>query len=476
MIFILVDDLGWTDLSSYGSDYYKTPNIDQLAKEGVKFTNAYAASAVCSPTRASILTGKYPARLKLTDFIPGKTQPNTKLLPPQWQKYLDTSEVTLAKILKSNGYTTAHIGKWHLGKDTIFWPENQGFDSNVGGWSRGQPFKNKKKGKNGYFSPYGNPRLTDGPEEEYLTNRLAQEAKTFIEKNKEKPFFLNFWLYSVHTPLQATPEKIQKYTEQFDSTHHHKNPIYAAMIEHMDEAVGTILTTLKELGIEKNTIVVFTSDNGGLVGNHPRFKEKVTSNFPLRSGKGDRYEGGIRVPTIVYYPNQIKPRTEEMPMISVDFLPTFLDLVGISKMNSTEIDGVSLAPLLLNQKTLASRPLFWHHPHYHTEGAVPHSAVRFHQYKLIHNLEQDELELYDLSQDVGETHDLSSQNKEMTDQLFKMLQEWKVSVGAQNPVMNPLFFDDEKNVVDPIHRTGKGYEIMEERFAKKNIELIEHNQ
>ncbi|PTX59691.1 arylsulfatase A-like enzyme [Kordia periserrulae] len=446
MIFILVDDLGWTDLSSYGSDYYQTPNIDKLASEGVKFTNAYAASAVCSPTRASILTGKYPARLQLTDFIPGKHAPNTKLLPPDWKKYLDTSEVTMVKIFQSNGYKTAHIGKWHLGKDSIYWPENQGFDVNIAGWSRGQPFKNKKKGKNGYFAPYGNPRLTDGPQKEYLTNRLAQEAKQFIEQHKNQPFFLNYWLYAVHTPLQATAEKVHKYKQLQDSTSHHKNPTYAAMIEHMDEAVGTILTTLKELDLEKNTIIVFTSDNGGLIGNHPRFKEKVTSNIPLKSGKGDRYEGGVRVPTIVYYPEKIKPSIEHTPTISVDFLPTLLDIANIPKKNLPETDGVSLASILLNQKDMASRPLFWHYPHYHTEGAVPHSAIRFNQYKLIHNLETNELELYDLSQDMGETHNLSSQNKEITNRLFKMLQEWKMAVGAQNPTINPSFFDYEKHL------------------------------
>lgn len=445
VIFILVDDLGWTDLGSYGSKYYQTPNIDKLAKKGIQFTNAYAASNVCSPTRASILTGKYPATLHLTDYIPGKQFPNAKLLPPKWKKYLDTSEVTTAEVFKNNGYKTAHIGKWHLGKDSIYWPENHGFDINIGGYSRGSPIQNKRKGKNGYFSPYGNPKLKDGSKDEYLTNRLAIEAKKFITKNKNTPFFLNFWLYSVHMPLQAKNEKIQKYESLKDYSKKHKNAVYAAMIEHMDEAIGIILKTLVELDLDKKTIIVFTSDNGGLVGNHKRFKESITSNFPLRSGKGDIYEGGVRVPCIFYYPNKMKPRVDDTPIISPDFLPTLINLTDLSIKKQTQFDGVSLASLLLKNEPLKSRPLFWHYPHYHLEGAVPYSAIRYNNYKLIHNSETNSLELYNLEKDIAETKNLRYDNEVLTQNLFSKLKQWKLSNQLQQPTSNPRYIENFSN-------------------------------
>lgn len=434
VIFILVDDLGWTDLQSYGSTYHQTPAIDKLAKNGVMFTNAYTASTVCSPTRASILTGKYPASLKLTDFIPGKVPPEAKLDIPEWKKYLDTSEVTMAKIFKSNAYVTGHIGKWHLGEDSIYWPENNGFDINIGGWSRGAPLKNLKKGVHGYFSPYGNPRLNDGEEGEYLTDRLAEEVTKFIEENKDKPFFLNYWPYAVHLPLQAREEKIAKYAKLVDTLNTHQNPVYAAMVEHVDDAIHSIVSTLKKVGIEDNTILVFTSDNGGLVGNHSRFTEEITSNYPLRSGKGDMYEGGIRVPCIVYYPKKIKPRVDDTPTISADFLPTLIELTGIENKHTTNFEGVSLASLLLENKALEPRPLFWHHPHYHTEGAVPHSAIRDGDYKLIHNIEADSLELYNLSVDSSESNNLIESHSDTAQLLFEKLQYWKSSVNAQEPI------------------------------------------
>ena len=439
VIFILVDDLGWKDIQNYGSDYHQTPNIDALANAGVKFTNAYTTSSVCSPTRASILTGKYPARLHLTDYIPGKPFPKAKLLSPNWQKYLDTSEITIAERFQENGYKTVHIGKWHLGKDTIYWPENQGFDINIGGWSRGAPLKNKRKGTNGYFSPYGNPKLKAKQENEFLTQRLTQEAVAFIQENKDAPFFLNFWFYSVHMPLQAKKDKVDKYDKLLNTNKKHKNPVYAAMVEHVDDAVGQILTTLKKLNLDKNTIVVFTSDNGGLVGNHSRFQEKITSNFPLRSGKGDIYEGGIKVPCIIYYPNQLKSRVENTPIIATDFYPTLVEMANLNKNSKNSVDGVSLATLLSKRKPLEKRSLFWHYPHYHLEGAVPYSAIRFEDYKLIHNLETDRLELYDLKNDVGEKENLSLQNPSLTKELLQKLKQWKASTKAQEPIINPLY-------------------------------------
>ena len=436
VVFILVDDLGWTDLSSYGSTFYETPNVDFLANNGVKFTNAYAASNVCSPTRASIITGNYPARLDLTDFIPGKTEPNSKLHPPKWTKFLDATNNSIAKIFKKSGYTTAHIGKWHLGEDEKNWPENHGFDLNIGGWSLGQPIKNKKKNTNGYFAPYGNPKLMDGEVGEFLTKRLTNEAKQFIKNNQSKPFFLNLWFYSVHTPLQAEKDKIEKYQHKNNPSKHHKNPTYAAMVAHMDDAIGEIIKTLQDLQLDKNTIVVFTSDNGGLIGNHKRFTEKVTSNYPLKSGKGDVYEGGVRVPAIVYCPSKIKPKVEETPIMSIDFLPTLIDLSNIKNSNKSNFDGISLADVLLKNKKGKERALYWHYPHYHTEGAKPYSAVRFKNFKLIHHLETNKLELFDLENDIEENINLADKKPKTTVKLFRMLNQWKKDVNAQKPIKN----------------------------------------
>lgn len=436
VIFILVDDLGWTDLSCYGSNFYKTPYIDKLAKQSVLFTNAYSASPVCSPTRASILTGQYPARLRLTDFIPGKDFPDAKLSSPNWQKYLDTTQVTMAEIFKTNGYETGHVGKWHLGKDSIYWPKNQGFDVNIGGWYSGAPIKNAKKGINGYFPPYGNPRLNNGPDHEYLTERLTKEANQFIKSNKNTPFFLNFWLYSVHLPLQAKKEKIDKYEAEVNTDYPQHNAVYAAMIEHTDDAVKRIMSTLKKLNIDDNTIIVFTSDNGGLIGNHKRFKASITSNLPLRSGKGDIYEGGVRVPCLIYYPKKIKPRIEDTPIISPDFLPTLIDIANLTYNEKTDFDGVSISKLMQKNKTIKPRPLYWHYPHYHTEGAIPHSAIRSNNYKLIHDIEKDSLMLFNLKKDIGEKHNLIDEKRALAKDLYLNLQNWKADVYAQNPYIN----------------------------------------
>jgi arylsulfatase A len=306
IVLFLVDDLGWKDLKNYGSVLYQTPHVDQLSKEGVVFSNAYAAATVCSPTRASILTGKYPATINTTDWIKGHHKPFARFLPPDWNMHLRDEDVTLAQALKEKGYTTIHIGKWHLGEEEKYWPEFYGFDKNIGGWRVGMP--TKQKGIGGYFSPYHNPRLENGPEGEYLTERLTQEAAMYIETNKKKPFFLNFWLYNVHTPLQAKKAKIAKYENLVDSTQLQSNATYAAMVEHMDDALGAIVNQLKKAGVYENTIIVFASDNGGLIGNKGKeLKPKITSNAPLRTGKGDIYEGGVRVPFMISWPNNIEP-------------------------------------------------------------------------------------------------------------------------------------------------------------------------
>ena len=443
VIVILTDDLGWTDLTCFGSDYYQTPNIDQLAEEGVRFTNSYSSCTVCSPTRASIMTGKYPARLHLTDYIKGHKNPWAKLNVPDWKMYLDSSEITLAEAFRQDGYFTAHVGKWHLGDDEKDWPENHGFQINIGGWAKGQPNTNKKIGSKGYFSPYGNPRLSDGEEGEYLTERLTNEVCQIIDQKAGEPFFINFWLYNVHMPLQAKQDKIEKYKELQDNSRNHHNPVYAAMVEHTDDAVGKILAKLKEKGLYENTIILFSSDNGGLIG---KLQNQVTSNVPLRQGKGGMYEGGVRIPTILYAPNQnFSVKEIKEPVIANDYYPTLLQLAGVPMPEAQKInmDGLSWLPLLKGETSLNRDALYWHYPHYHTQGAVPYSAIRSGDWKLIENLESGELELYNLANDIGESTNLAPENTEKVQQLKKKLDNWRESVDAQFPTLNENYDKDK---------------------------------
>ena len=438
VVVILIDDMGWKDLGVYGSDYHQTPNIDTFARDAVLFTNGYAACTVSSPTRASIMTGKYPARLHLTDWIEGWKFPEAKLQIPDWTMYMPLEEVTMAEAFKSAGYATAHIGKWHLGEDEKYWPENQGFDINLGGWKKGSPNLNKAKnsnGPNGYFSPYGNPRLKDGPAGEYLTERLADEACNFIDNNTSKPFFLNLWFYNVHQPLMAKQEKVDKYRAIVDSTKHQKNPVYAAMVEHVDDAVGKVVAKLKQMGIYDNTIIVFTSDNGGLIGKSAR---KITDNTPLRKGKGQMYEGGVRVPFIIKNIKQQAAGTvNATPIMSIDLFPTLTDIAGVKVDNKIKkgFDGVSLKHMLADGTKQPKRSsLYWHYPHYHSEGAMPYSAVRHGDWKLVHIIETNTYELYNLKEDIGEKNDLAAKQPQIVKQLTKELEAWKLKVNAQMPV------------------------------------------
>ncbi|WP_075590092.1 sulfatase [Labilibacter marinus] len=434
VVLIVVDDLGWTDVACYGSDFYQTPNVDKLAADGMKFTNGYAACTVCSPTRAAIMSGKYPATINCTDWISGHKKPWAKMAIPSWTEYMAVDETTLAESFKANNYNTIHIGKWHLGEEEKYWPENQGFDINIAGYKVGAP--QKKNGGNGYFPPYLNPRLEDGPEGEYLTERLAQEAVAYIEnhKNDSEPFFMNLWFYNVHTPLQAKKEKIARYKTLMDTTKHHSNPVYAAMVEHMDDAVGEIINKLKEAGLDENTIVMFTGDNGGLCGN----KGKVTSNFPLRSGKGDIYEGGVREPFIVKWPGKIKGGSvNETPIMSIDIYPTLLGLSGTAKKSADQIDGLDFTELLTKGMSVEREAIFWHYPHYHLEGAKPYSAIRKGDWKLIEVFENDSLELYNLKDNIGEDINLAATNPEKVKELMADLKTWRTKVGAQMPVPNP---------------------------------------
>jgi arylsulfatase A-like enzyme len=461
VIFILLDDYGYTDAGCYGSKFYETPNVDRLASESVRFTNAYAACPVSSPTRAAIMTGRYPVNTGITEWIPGRQAsdsgaPYDKLIPLPFKLNLDLEEVTIAEVLRENGYKTMISGKWHLGEDTLHWPEYQGFDVNKGGFSKGSPVRNEQA--KGYFSPYGNPRLTDGPPGEYLTDRQTNEAIRFIEENNKKPFFVYLSYYAVHNPMQAKEEHIRKFIVKADSlglskmeafTREkewirpsmsndfkeriiHSNPVYAAMIYSVDENIGKLLKKLEELKLDKNTIIIFTSDNGGLATS----AGSPTCNTPLRAGKGWLYEGGIRVPLIIKVPGTIEPGSvNDTPVSSIDFFSTIIDMTG-SHIKRNNSDGISLLPVLKNG-TLEERPIFWHYPHYNNMGTEPGSAVRLGKYKLIDNFERERQELYDLGNDLSETNDISSSNPEKTKELYNLLKEWRTKTNAKMMLPNP---------------------------------------
>jgi arylsulfatase A-like enzyme len=407
VVLFVMDDLGATDLGCFGSTFYETPHLDRLAASGMRFTIAYAACPVCSPTRASIMTGRYPQRTGITDYIGASNQPekwprNTQLLPAPYANQLALEERTIAEVLREAGYATCSSGKWHLGGEG-FLPTEQGFDVNIAGYAAGSP--------RSYFPPYQNPYLKDGPSGEYLPLRLAEEASRFIAANADRPFFVYIPLNSVHTPLQAIPELIQKYEakaarlkpagpasrrEWFTKVRLVQNhPTYAAMIESMDTAVGIVLTKLDELGIAENTVVLFTSDNGGL----STAEGRPTSNVPLRAGKGWLYEGGIRVPTIVRWPGVTAPgSTCSTPIISNDYFATIQEVAKQPSKPQQQTDGVSLVPLF-HGKSIDARPLFWHYPHYGNQGGMPGGAVRDSRWKLIEWYEGT-VELYDLEKTI----------------------------------------------------------------------------
>jgi arylsulfatase A-like enzyme len=428
VIVILVDDWGTTDLGCYGSKLYETPNIDRLAADGTRFATGYSACTVCSPTRAALLTGKYPARLHLTDWIAGHGRPFAKLRIPDWTKFLKHEEVTLAEQFKAAGYATASIGKWHLTPalttgDEAYYPETHGFDVNVGGHHRGQPPS--------YHAPYKIPTLKEGPDGEFLTDREAAEAVKFIEANRAKPFFIYLPHYAVHTPIQSKKEVADRYAAKLEKAPGlaQRNASYAALVESVDDAVGTIRAALKRNGLAEDTIIVMTGDNGGLL--------PITDNAPLRAGKGSAYEGGVRVPFIVTWPGKIAPKVvTETPAITVDIYPTVLELAGVSRKDSL-VDGVSLAPLLTKGVKPDRDTVFWHYPHYHPGGATPYSAIRSGDWRLVHFYEDGRDELYDLGSDVGEKVELSAKQPEVAKRLRDRLDAWLKSVDAQFPTPNP---------------------------------------
>ncbi len=431
IILLLLDDLGWRDFGCYGNSFHETPNLDRLAAEGVRFTSAYAACPVCSPTRASIMTGKYPARLHLTDWIPGRKQwPTAKLLTPEFEQQLPLQEVTIAEALKPFGYRTASIGKWHLGGKG-FWPENQGFDLNVAGTERGAP--------QSYFGPFSLPNLQGGTKDDYLTEKLTEAAERFIEESAGRaPFFLYLPEYTVHIPLQARLAAVEKYRSK-NGGKEFPNPTYAAMVESFDIAVGRIRQTLERLGIARETLLVITSDNGGL-RYEGRSKNPVTDNSPLRAGKGHLYEGGIREPLIVHWPGVTKAGTvSDVPVTSVDYLPTFVEAAGGKPPGPPRIDGASLVPLLRGKGAPKRPALYWHYPHYSNQGGAPGGAVRAGDWKLIEFYEDGRLELYNLKDDIGERRNLIKEESRRGAELHAMLKRWRNQVNATMPSPNPAY-------------------------------------
>lgn len=457
ILFILIDDLGWRDLGCTGSTFYETPNLDRLAAQGMRFTDAYAACPVCSPTRASILTGRYPATVGITDWIDwfGHIHPvRGRLIDVPYLKELPLSEVTTATMLRQAGYATWHVGKWHMGGEEST-PERHGFEVNVAGCHMGSP------GKDGYFSPYNIPNLPPGPEGEYLTDRLTDEVLHLLEARDQRPFFLNLAYYTVHTPIQAKADKIAKYVAKardlgldqvqtfaegdFFPTEHKKHlriqrrlvqsdPVYAAMIESLDENVGRILDALQALGIADNTAILFTSDNGGLATS----EGSPTCNAPLAEGKGWMYEGGTREPLFVRWPGVVEPGSLcATPVTSPDFFPTLLEMAGVTAPPPNPIEGVSLLPLLQGATDLQREAIFWHYPHYGNQGGTPGSSVRSGDYKLIEFFEDGRLELYNLREDLGEAHNLAQAEPAICQRLHGLLRLWRESVEAQIPQPNP---------------------------------------
>jgi arylsulfatase A-like enzyme len=529
IVLFFVDDLGWSDVGCYGSSFYNTPNIDALAEDGVRFTDAYATCHVCSPSRASLLTGKYPARLGLTDWLRGRPDHSfQKLLNVEKIQALPQDEFTLAEALKAQGYSTAIFGKWHLGEAPDD-PQSQGFDVFApGGWYKGWP-------KAGYFAPFEMDGL-DSEDGTYLTDRLTDEALAYIESNKDNPFFLYLSHFAVHDPVQGRPDLVEQYEEKLskmpesqlpefilegnpDDEHplsreeldvlidepgyegqrnlpnrvvkisqRQDNVEFAGMVESMDESLGRVRAKLDELGIAENTIIVFFSDNGGMAGKNARWpkeyleadskekriakidagkssqkekqlaKEKFgmkgggryskanlggfsTSNLPLRGAKGWLYEGGIRVPLIVYSPNRVNAGTVcEEPVIGTDIYPTVLELAGLPMLPDQHVDGVSIASLLTEKETLDRDAIFWHFPHYSNHGnQSPGGAVRSGDYKLLEYFENGTVQLFNLREDIGEHNDLAQIEPERTAELLEKLHAWRSAVSANMMPPNPAY-------------------------------------
>jgi arylsulfatase A len=496
VVLFLADDLGWRDLGCYGSSFYETPNIDRFASQSVRFTQAYAACHVCSPTRASILTGRYPARLHLTDWLTGrKDYPFQKLKNAEIHQHLPLSEVTLAETLREHGYRTAHLGKWHLGEEP-YGPLQQGFEIQIPRWNKGWP-------KTGYHAPFGLEGLEDR-EGEYLTDRLTDEAEKFIEASRNQPFFLYMSHFAVHDPIQGREDLVAKYQNKRaqrqrsaepefvlegnpDDPHplsreellsrrskpawsgfkllpdrtvkikqHQDNVPFAAMVESLDESLGRLLAKLTALNLDQNTIVILFSDNGGMSGANFGRPDRIvardrldeafaTSNLPLRGAKGWLYEGGIRVPLIVHWPGHGRPGREcDVPVISTDLYPTILEMVGLPLRPQQHADGMSLAPLVKGADSLDRDAIYWHFPHYSNHGMQsPGGAVRAGDYKLLEYFENNTVQLFHLRHDLGEQQDLSQAEPDKVARLRGMLHQWRQDVSARMMPPNPEYREAE---------------------------------
>jgi arylsulfatase A len=495
IVFFLVDDLGWRDVGSFGSEFYETPNIDRLAQKGIKFTNAYATSHVCSPTRASIMTGKYPARLNLTDWIGGRRSYTfERLTSPNFLQELPLEETTIAEALRAHGYATAHIGKWHLGEDP-HGPLEQGFDMRVPNWNKGWP-------KAGYYAPFELDGIEDEPGQ-YLTDRLTDYAEEFISEKQNQPFFLYMSHYAVHDPIHGRPDLVEKYRKKLasieqsslpsfvlegnpDDPHpltneqlaslidqpshqgyqalpertvkikqHQDNIHFAAMVESMDESLGRIIDHIDHLGLTDNTLIVFAADNGGMSGGNFGRANRIisedtldsafaTSNLPLRGAKGWLYEGGIRVPMVVKWPEKFldSNRIVEEPIISTDFYPSLLEMAGLPASNDQTLDGVSFVPALKGE-AFDRGPIFWHFPQYSNHGMQsPGGAVRLGDYKLLEYFEKNTVQLFNLREDIGEQNDLSLTEPKIREKLIALLHSWRKDVKAQMPQQNPNYDAD----------------------------------
>jgi len=439
VLFIVVDDLGWNDVGLMGSPWFQTPNTDQLAREGMVFMQAYAGASNCAPSRASLMTGTATPRHGIYTVSPSArgNKKTRRLIPTKNTNFLEDDNPTIGDLFKEAGYVTGMFGKWHLGID----PLSQGFDKNIAGGKNGNP------GRDGYFSPYNVPNIEDGPDGEYLPDRLTDEVINFITDNKEHPFFAYLPYYTVHTPLMSKQKLVDKYLN-LPNIQSERQAIYGAMVEAMDINIGRLLKSLTQLGLEKNTIVIFTSDNGGLTS--------ISSLAPLRAGKGSYYEGGIRVPLIVKWPGKVnKESFNEVPVTNLDFYPTFREILG-SNIESTELDGQSLLPIL-NEAPSEERSLVWHFPIYLqaynglTDGARdvlfrtrPGSIIRKGKWKLHQYFENNELELYDLENDPGEKNNISNTNPLIVEILMKELNQWRKERNAPipselNPDYDPTF-------------------------------------
>lgn len=466
VLFILADDLGWRDLSVEGSSFYESPQIDSIANGGMRFTQGYATCQVCSPSRASIMLGRFPARHGITDWIgaaEGRNwKRNNRLYPAKYVHSLPADNVSLAEAFKEAGYKTFFAGKWHLGDSGSF-PEDHGFDINQGGHHRGSP-------PGGYFSPYRNPKLKDGPAGESLPLRLGRETAKFIDEHADKPFFAYLSFYSVHGPIQSSRTRWAKYREKasnvpkpdhrfvIDRTSPVRqvqdHPVYGGMIEAMDDGVGLALSALKRNGLSDNTIVIFTSDNGGVSAGDG----KATSNLPLRGGKGRQWEGGIRVPFHIQWPGVTTPgSTNDTPVTGADFYPTLLAMTGQSLKPKQHVDGVNLVPLLKGE-SIKDRPLFWHYPHYGNQGGEPSSIIRKGDWKLIHYYEDGRNELYNVRTDKGEQNPVNDPDR--ASELKQQLMAFLKSTNAERPFVNESF-------------NREAWNKMKERTKNKTLPTLE---